>query len=86
MVKPANGVSIQVGLAQLENALEQLPMEGKLAVYRRLEHVTHRARLDDLLRRIRRRARRYRFSERELKAVCDEVRQELHAERPRPRH
>ena len=58
----------------------------RIQLFRKVEPTMRRQRLDELLKRIRRQTAQHAISDKGLKRICDEVRQELYDERAPRRH
>ena len=73
-------------LEAVELLVTELTPAERVQLFRKVEPTMRRQRLEGLLKRIRRQAAQHPISDRELKRICDEVRQELYDERPVHRH
>ncbi len=73
----------KISLRQIEQAVEALPQTEKIRLIRRLERQTWGDRMDRLLARIDARVKRHPISERQVTAMVEQVRQQLHDKRGR---
>ena len=69
----------------IEYAFDRLPTEAKLRVVDKLQHKTRKQRWQKLIKSIRQRATKSPVSEKEITAICEEVRQKRHARRTKSR-
>lgn len=81
-----NGVSIQLGLKDLQVAIQRMASADRARLLRALEESTWWERYRDLLRRIDKRLKRYPISRKDIRQACEEVRQELYETRYRHQH
>ena len=69
-------VEVNLGPTQIKEAFEQLDTKEKLKLVKEFERETRRARWNTLINKIRRRAKKYPISQKEINRICKEVRQE----------
>ena len=82
----ANGVMLKLSSAQVETLVNRLSIEDKIRLIRKLETQTWAKRLDDVVSRISKRFKENPLSEKEIKNMCDQKRQELYNARTKSRH
>ena len=73
-------------LEAVELLVTELTPAERVQLFRKVEPTMRRQRLDELLKRIRRQATQHPISDKGLKRICDEIRQELYDERALRRH
>jgi len=70
-------ITIEVDIRQIEKAIEKLSPEDQ----RKLEEKLWRLQMENIVRKMRRFARENKITERQIKKLCEEVRQELYEEK-----
>ena len=70
-------ITIEVDIKQIEKAIEKLSPEDQ----RKLEEKLWRLQMENIVRKMRRFARENKITERQIKKLCEEVRQELYEEK-----
>ena len=70
-------ITIEVDIKQIEKAIEKLSPEDQ----RKLEEKLWRLQMENIVRKMRRFARENKVTERQIKKLCEEVRQELYEEK-----
>ncbi len=78
-----NKAALELNITKVERLVEKLPVKEKIRLVRKLEQETWGKRMDQLLRRIDKRRKRYPISEKEIRQEIEIVRKKLHAQRYR---
>ena len=71
-------ITLELNTSQVEKLVEKLSIEDKIKLVRKLEDQTWARRLDEVVFKIRKRFRQASLSEKEIKQICEEMRQKLY--------
>ena len=77
----ANKVVLELNINQVEKLVDNLPIEDKIRLARKLETQTWPVRLDAVVGRVRKRFKKIPISDKEIRQICEETRQRLYDER-----
>ncbi len=74
-------VTLDLDIKEAKNLIEQMPLEDKLKLVRTLEKETWAKRMDQILKNIDERRKKYKISNREISQEIEKARQEFYARR-----
>ena len=79
----SNKIILELRPEQVEHLVEELPIEEKLRLVRKLDDETLNIRMDEILKNIDKRRRKHPISSKEIDKIVKGVRKELYAQRYR---
>jgi len=74
--KMSNKVILELDPTQVEQLVERLSIQDKIRLVQKLANETWANRLDRVIQRMRKRVREMRISDKEIDALCEEVKRE----------
>jgi hypothetical protein len=79
----SNKITLELNPNQVEELVEKLSLADKIHLVRKLENETWASKLDIVVKSIRRSVRKARISDKEIDALCEDVKREYNEKRRR---
>lgn len=77
----ASKIALELTTTQIESLVEQLSVENKIRLVKKLEQETWRQRFEQVVSKIRQRFKENPLSDKEIQRLCEEARQKVYHER-----